>query len=223
MMITTWQIVIRMLVTAVLGGLVGLERERHNQPAGLRTHIILAIGSTLAMCVSINLAMQFHPLAPNGDPARLAAQVLSGIGFLGAGAILRYGTNVRGLTTAASLWTIAVVGLAVGAGHYIPAIAATVLLFGVLQALDLLEKKYLGHLVPKTITIKAKDRYGVVDEVKGILQNFNTEVKTMSFAKDLESHEIEIEAVTKIPGGESVDKIFFALSSIKDVRTVEVQ
>ncbi|MEI6634089.1 MAG: MgtC/SapB family protein [Chlamydiota bacterium] len=222
-MITTWQIVIRMLVTAVLGGLVGLERERHNQPAGLRTHIILAIGSTLAMCVSINLAMQFHPLAPNGDPARLAAQVLSGIGFLGAGAILRYGTNVRGLTTAASLWTIAVVGLAVGAGHYIPAIAATVLLFGVLQALDLLEKKYLGHLVPKTITIKAKDRYGVVDEVKGILQNFNTEVKTMSFAKDLESHEIEIEAVTKIPGGESVDKIFFALSSIKDVRTVEVQ
>ena len=223
MMITTWQIVIRMLVTAVLGGLVGLERERHNQPAGLRTHIILAIGSTLAMCVSINLAMQFHPLAPNGDPARLAAQVLSGIGFLGAGAILRYGTNVRGLTTAASLWTIAVVGLAVGAGHYIPAIAATVLLFGVLQALDLLEKKYLGHLVPKTITIKAKDRYGVVDEVKGILQNFNTEVKTMSFAKDLESHEIEIEAVTKIPGGESVDKIFFALSSIKDVRTVAVQ
>ena len=222
-MITTWQIVIRMLVTAVLGGIVGLERERHSQPAGLRTHIILAIGSTLAMCVSINLAIQFRSYAPNGDPARLAAQVLSGIGFLGAGAILRYGTNVRGLTTAASLWTIAVVGLAVGAGHYIPAIAATVLLFGVLQALDILEKKYLGHLVPKTITIKAKDRYGLVDELKGILQSFNTEVKTMSFAKDLEAHEIEIEAVTKIPGKESIDKIFFALSSIKDVRTVEVQ
>lgn len=221
-MITEMQVVARLVVAAVLGGAVGLERERHNQPAGLRTHIILAIGSTLAMCVSINVAMQFHPMAPNGDPARLAAQVLSGIGFLGAGAILRYGTNVRGLTTAASLWTIAVVGLAVGAGHYFPAVAATVLLFGALQALDMMEKRYMGQLVPKTITIKAKDRFGIVDEVKKTLQGFNTDVKTMSLAKDLDAHEIEIEAVTKIPGKESVDKIFFALSAIKDVRTVEV-
>lgn len=222
-MLTTFQIVIRMLMAAVLGGVVGFERERHNQPAGLRTHIILTIGSALAMCVSINLATQFRPFAPNGDPARLAAQVLSGIGFLGAGAILRYGTNVRGLTTAASLWTIAVVGLAVGAGHYAAAAVATVLLFSVLQVLDLLEKKYMSQLVPKTITIKAKDRVGLVDEVKATLQSFNTDVKTMSFAKNLEAHELEIEAVTKLPGRDSVDKIFFALSAIKDVRTVEVQ
>ena len=77
------------------------------------------------MTLSINLAIQFRPLVPNGDPARLAAQVISGIGFLGAGAILRYGPNIKGLTTAASLWTMAVVGLAVGAGHYLSGVAAT--------------------------------------------------------------------------------------------------
>lgn len=222
-MITPWQIVVRMLVSALFGGVIGLERERHNQPAGLRTHIILSIGSCLAMCVSVNLAMQFHPLIPSGDPARLAAQVLSGIGFLGAGAILRYGTNVRGLTTAASLWTIAVVGLAAGAGHYIPALSATVLLFLALWILDTVEKRYLGGLITKIITVKAKDRYGVVDEVKGVVQGFHSTVKTMSLSKNLERHEIEIEAVASIPAGETVDKVFFSLSSIKDVTSVEVQ
>ncbi len=117
-MITEQEIVIRLAIASVLGMIVGFERERQNQPAGLRTHTILAIGSCLAMTISINLAMQFTPLVPNGDPARLAAQVVSGIGFLGAGAILRYGTSVKGLTTATSLWTTAMVGLAIGAGHF---------------------------------------------------------------------------------------------------------
>ncbi|MCC6450927.1 MAG: MgtC/SapB family protein [Candidatus Aureabacteria bacterium] len=222
-MLTPLDIVVRMLASALFGGVVGFERERHNQPAGLRTHVILSIGSCLAMCVSINLAMQFRSLVPNGDPARLAAQVLSGIGFLGAGAILRYGTNVRGLTTAASLWTIAVVGLAAGAGHFIPALVATALLFAVLQVLDRLEKRYMGNLVPKIITVRAKDRYGVVDEVKNVVQGFHSTLKTMSLSKNLERHEIEIEAVASIPAGETMDKVFFSLSSIKDVTSVEVQ
>ena len=113
MLISEGEILIRLGLAALLGMIVGFERERQNQPAGLRTHAILAIGSCLAMTVSINLAVQFVPYVPNGDPARLAAQVISGIGFLGAGAILRYGTNVKGLTTATSLWTVAIVGLAV--------------------------------------------------------------------------------------------------------------
>jgi len=103
MLISEGEILIRLGLAALLGMIVGFERERQNQPAGLRTHAILAIGSCLAMTISINLAVQFVPHVPNGDPARLAAQVISGIGFLGAGAILRYGTNVKGLTTATSL------------------------------------------------------------------------------------------------------------------------
>ena len=120
-MIGEWDILIRLLIAAGLGAVVGFERERSQQPAGLRTHIILVVGSTLAMTLSVNLAIQFQPLVPNGDPARLAAQVISGIGFLGAGAIFRYGVSIKGLTTATSLWTMAVVGLVVGAGHYLAA------------------------------------------------------------------------------------------------------
>ena len=125
-MLSQTDIFIRLLVAAALGGLIGLERERHDQPAGLRTHIILVLGATIAMCISINLSMQFHTVATNGDPERLAAQVISGIGFLGAGAIFRFGANVKGLTTAASLWTTAIIGLAVGAGYYLIGIASTV-------------------------------------------------------------------------------------------------
>ncbi len=157
-MITEWQIALRLLAAAVLGGLVGIERERHNQPAGLRTHVILSIGAALATTVSIDLAMQFQPLVPNGDPARLAAQVVSGIGFLGAGAIFRYGNSIKGLTTATSLWTVAIVGLAVGAGHFFPAIVATVLLLVALATLDILEKRYLAGVITRTITIRVKDR-----------------------------------------------------------------
>ncbi|HNW35138.1 MAG TPA: MgtC/SapB family protein, partial [Candidatus Ozemobacteraceae bacterium] len=94
-MLTEYDIIFRLIFSAFLGGLIGLEREKHSQPAGLRTHIILAIGSSIAMCISINLSMQFHTTATNGDPERLAAQVISGIGFLGAGAIFRYGTGVK--------------------------------------------------------------------------------------------------------------------------------
>ena len=109
-MITDTDIILRLLVAGVLGGLVGYERERNNQNAGLRTHIILVIGAALAMTLSINLAIQFRPLVSNGGPARLAAQVISGIGFLGVGAIIRYGPNIKGLTTATSMWSMAIVG-----------------------------------------------------------------------------------------------------------------
>src|SRR5665648_365038 len=101
-MITDQDVIIRIIIAALLGAIVGFERERNGQDAGLRTHIILVVGATLTMTISINMAIQYRPLVINGDPARLAAQVVSGIGFLGAGAIIRYGPNIKGLTTAAS-------------------------------------------------------------------------------------------------------------------------
>jgi putative Mg2+ transporter-C (MgtC) family protein len=128
MLITENQILIRILVAAFLGLLIGIERERRNHDAGLRTHMILVIGAALAMPVSINLAIQYHPDAPTGDPARLAAQVVSGIGFLGAGVIFRSGGNVRGLTTAVSLWTMTIVGLAVGGGYFLTGVVVTIAL-----------------------------------------------------------------------------------------------
>lgn len=116
---------IRLLVAAVLGAAIGLEREIHEHPAGMRTHLLVSVGAAVFTVVSI---FGFGPsdTARGGfDPSRVAAQVVSGIGFLGAGAILKYGTSIRGLTTAASLWVTAAVGLAVGAGAWAVGLAGT--------------------------------------------------------------------------------------------------
>jgi len=222
-MITDQQIVIRLCVAAVLGGLVGLEREKHQQPAGLRTHIILSIGAALAMCLSIDLAMQFQPLVPNGDPARLAAQVISGIGFLGAGAIFRYGTSVKGLTTATSLWTVAIVGLSVGAGHYFPAGVATALLLIALVALDQLEKRFLAGAITRTITVKVKDRPMLVEELKQVFTDLGIEIKSISFSKDVETNDLEFEAIAKVPTQQDADKLIGKLSHVQGIHTFELQ
>ncbi len=131
------QIFLRLLVGALLGGLVGFERERHNKKiAGFRTHILVCEGSTLIMLTSLYIFDLYGTRAPV-DPARIAAGVITGIGFLGAGTIIRSNVSVTGLTTAASLWTVSGIGLAVGCGFYIAAYAATII---VLAALYLLRK-----------------------------------------------------------------------------------
>lgn len=128
------------MVATLLGAVIGLEREQHGRPAGLRTHILVALGSCLIMLVSI----YGFPSGTGSDPARLAAQVVSGIGFLGAGTILRDGTSIRGLTTAASLWVVAGIGLAVGTGFYWAAAITTLFAVLVLMFLDDIERKFIS-------------------------------------------------------------------------------
>jgi putative Mg2+ transporter-C (MgtC) family protein len=196
-MISDMEILLRLLVGAGLGALVGFERERQNQPAGLRTHIILAIGATLAMVLSINLAMQFRDFAPNGDPARLAAQVISGIGFLGAGAILRYGETVKGLTTATSLWTVAIIGLSAGAGNYLVSAGATLLVLIVLTIINVFEKRYIRSYASRTIQLLAEDRPGLMGELKQILDTLEQIVLSINISKDFDRKEATLEAVIR--------------------------
>lgn len=216
-MLTEYDIIFRLLFSAFMGGLIGLEREKHSQPAGLRTHIILAVGSSIAMCISINLAIQFHTVATNGDPERLAAQVISGIGFLGAGAIFRYGSGVKGLTTAASLWTTAIIGLAVGAGYMNIGVVATVLVLFVLIALDMFEKFYLQGSATRTIQIKGIDRPRFIQEIKELLATFNISIKSISFSKDVQNNEIEIETITKVLYEQDLDRIIGSVSKIEGI------
>ncbi len=122
---TDHEIIIRLLLAVVLGGVVGLEREAAKRAAGLRTHTLVSLGSALIMMTNIHL-FEVYAGRANIDVTRMAAQVVSGIGFLGAGTIIRSGNNVRGLTTAASLWVVAAVGMAVGCGFYKAAIFSTV-------------------------------------------------------------------------------------------------
>jgi len=131
MYITEYEIALRLFLACVFGGVVGFERERNDSPAGFRTHILVSLGSALVMILSMYGFNEFPTL--NKDPARLAAQVVSGIGFLGAGTILRDKTSIKGLTTAASLWVVAAIGLAVGAGFYFSSFFVTLLVFITLE------------------------------------------------------------------------------------------
>ena len=139
-MLTEVQMVIRLLYAAVLGGVVGIEREVHEKAAGFRTHILVCIGSCVIMLTSMHIFDIYNGIA-DVDPGRIAAQVVSGIGFLGAGTIIRSRVSIVGLTTAASLWSIAGVGLAVGSGLFIVSAFATVLILASLLVLSKVHDK----------------------------------------------------------------------------------
>ncbi|MBI3306528.1 MAG: MgtC/SapB family protein [Candidatus Omnitrophica bacterium] len=120
-------IAFRLIMATFLGGLIGLERERHGKDAGFRTYSLVSVGSALIMLVSIEMYEIYKPLGAEVDPSRIAAQVVSGIGFLGAGAIIRFPQGVRGLTTAAGIFAVAGIGLACGIAQYKPALLTTLL------------------------------------------------------------------------------------------------
>lgn len=126
-----WEVCLRLVLSCVMGGIIGYERQMRNKSAGLRTNMLVALGSCLIMIMSQALYDNVEGKT-NADPARLAAQVVSGIGFLGAGAIMKEGLTVTGLTTAATLWVVAGVGLAVGAGFYLGASVTTAIVFLIL-------------------------------------------------------------------------------------------
>ena len=133
-------IVVRLVLAAILGALIGLEREVHSHPAGMRTHLLVSVGSAAFTILSIEA---FD--GPGADPARIAAQIVSGIGFLGAGAILKEGANIRGLTTAASLWAVAAVGMAAGAGAWAVAVTGVILVILSLWPLAIVADRFVGR------------------------------------------------------------------------------
>lgn len=169
--ISEWELTIRILAAMVIGGLIGLEREFGQHSAGFRTHILVCLGSALIMLLSIYgfSAFVYEPNVRT-DPARLAAQVISGIGFLGAGTILRTGNSITGLTTAASLWVVAALGLAVGAGFYYGAALTAVLVLVCLFVLNKFEKVLTRKRKLVDLTIEMKEASGsvqlVMDKVK---------------------------------------------------------
>ena len=222
-MLTQYDVILRLLVAGILGGLIGFEREMHHQPAGLRTHINLVLGAALAMCISINLSMQFHTTASNGDPERLAAQVISGIGFLGAGAIFRFGAGVKGLTTASSLWTAAIVGLAVGAGYFLIGGVTTAIVLFALKGLDLVEKRLIRGRMTRTIVVRGADRPGFVDEVKSALTKFDIGLKSISLQKNLKNNEIQIETLAKVLPDQDLDAILGTMSKMEGLSEFRFQ
>lgn len=135
--------VFKLVLSLVLGSIVGLERKSKGQIAGDRTFALISMGATLAMLLSIYIPQEYLELK-NGDPGRIAAQVLTGIGFLGAGAIIQMKGSVRGLTTAAGIWMVATIGLAIGAGMYVVSLVATALVLFILVSLERYDRRRVG-------------------------------------------------------------------------------
>ncbi len=144
---------LRLIAAGVFGAILGLERDMHGRPAGLRTHILVSIGSALFMVVSISVAVFFGKGYP-ADPARIAAQIITGIGFIGAGTIIKEGFSIRGLTTASCLWVAAGIGMASGAGFYLMALLVTLISLFTLLVLNRIERFYRHDNFPSlTLTM----------------------------------------------------------------------
>jgi|SRR5690554_4565498 len=205
----------RLIIAALMGAFIGLEREAHGRPAGLRTHTLVALGSCLIMLISIYAFQD----SPTRDPARLAAQVVSGIGFLGAGTILREGASIRGLTTAATLWVVAGIGLAIGSGFYLGGIITTLVSVFTLVFLNNIEKKYIDS---KLIKVKAvmEDKPGQLADFCRVFAERGLNIKNVDLSVD-ENHEKAV--ITVYLKGHNIPKeqILEELTSLPGMKNIK--
>lgn len=216
-MISDLDVAMRLVASVVFAGIIGYERQARHKAAGLRTHILVGMGSSLIMVLSINIYSSVQGLT-NADPARLAAQVVSGIGFLGAGSILKEGPTIRGLTTAASLWVVSGVGLASGAGYYFGALMTTVLVFLTLTILSRMEhkdaKKYLASLVVTTI-----DMPGQIGEISLIIGQHDANIRDIKIEEHASLATISFSV--SFPCNVNINEVTAQISSIKGVKEVK--
>lgn len=169
--VSTVTVILRLLLSTVLGGVIGFERGKHGRAAGFRTHIILCVGAALTALVGVYC---YEELGLTSDPMRIPAQVVSGIGFLGAGAIiLKNKTTITGLTTAAGMWTTAVIGIAAGAGFYVGAIMGAVLLFCTTTFFTMFEKARKSIVNIYLEIADANDTNDVIDELHNVCEGIS--------------------------------------------------
>lgn len=211
------EVMCRLILSAVLGGIIGMEREVNNRPAGLRTHILVTVGSALVMLISTDGFL-------GGDPARLAAQVVSGIGFLGAGTILVQGQSIHGLTTAASLWVCACIGLAIGNGYYMGGLTTFFIVLFTLMLLGIFEKKVLKNTY-KTLHIIGNERPGLIGEIGTLLGNEKIIIKHIELSPVADEIKIggniHVDMAVKLPYKYEDHNLFGHMRDIDGVNFVQ--
>ena len=213
------EVLLRLALAAALGGAIGAERELRDREAGFRTHLLVSLGAALFTLVSAYAWTGWSFSTPRGlvfDPTRIAAQIVSGIGFLGAGAIIRQGLSVRGLTTAATLWAVAAIGMASGAGYYWAAVATTVLVVLTLWPLRIVSHKVFAGLRAEqgrlVVDLRAgSGAGGVLDS----LEQAGVELRSLEF-EDAEGRR-RISAVVELAPGTPPVRVVSALTDREDV------
>jgi putative Mg2+ transporter-C (MgtC) family protein len=210
---------IRILIAAILGGLIGIEREIREHTAGFRTHILVSVGSA-----AFTLASSYGIQGTSFDPNRISAQVVTGIGFLGAGAIIRYGISVRGLTTAASLWTVAAVGLLAAQGFYSAALITTGLTIFSLYLLRFLEDRLIYRRIARPISVRVHFRKGgfsPLTQVLSAIQQAHVTVKEMEVAAD-EDQTRTIHLLIQLPRTLDFAKLAALIAENENVQSVRM-
>jgi len=220
--LTEIDVVIRLCLAFVAGGIIGFERSSRRQVAGLRTHILITVGAACLMLLSIWIPQQFFDIK-NSDPGRIAAQVVSGMGFLGAGAIIRLGNNIKGLTTAASLWLVAAVGLTIGAGMYIAAITTVILALVALILLNQIERKIFPDIRKMVLEI-SYNQSDVPDTeaILEILKKLNIKSRSMILGKS-DRKKTKMCFEVSILNTTDISKMINAIESSGDIDRVEIK
>jgi len=212
--ISFWEVATRLVLAIVLGGVIGYQREVAEKPAGLRTHVLVCLGSALLMIISTEPFLAI----PYADITRIASSVVTGIGFLGAGAIIRQGNIVRGLTTAASIWVVSGIGLAVGVGLYLASIVATFLILLTLTALKYIEVRAVSaHRTIQMVALESPKQLGLIISALG---EIGVTVRTIEI-EPLEGEGANvIQLGLHIPADVDAGMVISKLASLKGVSEV---
>ena len=222
-MIPPTEIISRLALGGIIGGLIGFEREVHGRAAGFRTQLLVCVAAVLIMVTSENYYYYISNLDPSLriDPARIAAGALIGIGFLGAGVIIKSGYAVRGLTTAASIWIVSAIGLAIGGGLYLEGVVTAAITIIALTVLRAVERKITGVRF-KTISISTPLMEDTEDTITSIITNCNFTIHTISYEKDRANEEITYHFAVSTQNRNNVRQLFMNLNSQEFINTLKI-
>lgn len=202
--------IVKLVLSMLLGATIGFERRRKGQIAGMRTFALISMGATLVMLVSIYIPQVYLGLK-NGDPGRIAAQVVSGVGFLGAGAIIQMKGSVRGLTTAAGIWMAACIGLAVGSGMYLVSVIATLLIIFILVNIERIEQRHNFLWESKILRLKVSGILDDIQPVRDIIESNDVHISDEFMKFDYEDGQTIINFMVRSKSSVNVPQMFKAI------------
>ncbi len=222
-MISPYEIVTKLLLGMILGGIIGFERQTHGRAAGFRTQLLVCVACVLLMIISEGYYSEgaVNPEYARIDPTRIAAGAMTGIGFLGAGVILKSGFSVQGLTTAACIWIVAAIGLAVGAGQYVAAASGCAITFFSLWVLRILEAR-MPRLLYNYVTL-VTDESGGESAIYSFFNSKGFEILKMDYAVDFQKKEKTFSFTISGKNGASAKDVLSGISGLKFVRSLQIK
>lgn len=225
-MVSEVEILIRFVLASVLGGVIGLEREIHGREAGIRTYLLVSLGSALIMVISEFLALKYYngPFSETlrSDPGRIAAQAITGIGFLGAGVILRYKETIRGLTTAACMWVVCAIGLCVGAGYYLFGLTVSAIALGSLIGLKEWEKRISKDWYQEMMVI-SDDVEGQVERIQEIFEKYDSKVTGFGIKRNKRENEITLNFRLRFRAIQPDRKMYSEVFGLQGIKQAELK